>query len=343
MNDDPFDDLSLLPPLPLDAHAVATAHNKNIHDPTLPAAAKHSQNRIRSIVALETAQMFLSLGILKKEDVFKSYVFQQLNHHQFSTSPSPSSSASLPSSSSSSSEQETVSEKEKGVLAALETALEVFYELRNDRQAAATHYQLGSFYSNYWPLCLTEQGQRSDALLEKALLHYREAHGYYSKYDVGPTLILILVDMCDLYLAAFMAQECFLKGKGKGNSNDSASENGKIYLSSFLSRSFIHLLTVSIPSSSQKNVIKHHQSSLGSVAANDDNTDALDNDLISALLGGALQSLLDSRFAFTPAVAIRSRYRDQIGALLVIECVLQTPFQRSLCEHPFNIAFNTPL
>ena len=180
--------------------------------------------------------MFLSLGILKKEDVFKSYVFQQLNHHQFNTSASPSASMPL------SSEQETVSEKEKGVLAALETALEVFYELRNDRQAAATHYQLGSFYSNYWPLCLTEQGQRSDAILEKAFLHYREAHGYYSKYDVGPTLILILVDMCDLYLAAFVAQECFLKGKGKGNSSDSAapatpavaSDSGKTYLPVFV-------------------------------------------------------------------------------------------------------------
>ena len=183
--------------------------------------------------------MFLSLGILKKEDVFKSYVFQQLNHHQFSTSASPSASSMT-----SSSEQETVSEKEKGVLAALETALEVFYELRNNRQAAATHYQLGSFYSNYWPLCLTEQGQRSDAILEKAFLHYREAYGYYSKYDVGPTLILILVDMCDLYLAAFVAQECFLKGKGKGNSSDSAAtatttpavatDGGKIYLPVFV-------------------------------------------------------------------------------------------------------------
>ena len=55
-------------------------------------------------------------------------------------------------------------------------ALEVFYELRNERQAAATHYQLGSFYSNYWPLRLVD-GYRCDAVLEKALLHYREAHG----------------------------------------------------------------------------------------------------------------------------------------------------------------------
>ena len=54
------------------------------------------------------------------------------------------------------------------------------------------------------------------------------------------------------------------------------------------------------------------------MAANDDQTDALENELISALLGGALQSLLDSRFAFTPAVAIRSRYRDQIGRVVVM-------------------------
>ena len=55
-------------------------------------------------------------------------------------------------------------------------ALEVFYELRHDRHAAAAHFQLGAFYSSYWPVRLT-QGRRSDALLEKALLHYREAHG----------------------------------------------------------------------------------------------------------------------------------------------------------------------
>ena len=75
----------------------------------------------------------------------------------------------------------------------------------------------------------------------------------------------------------------------------------------------IHLLIVSITT-----II------IGSVAANDEQTDALENDLISALLGGALQSLLDSRFAFTPAVAIRSRYRDQIGRRMMMECVLTT-------------------
>jgi hypothetical protein len=51
---------------------------------------------------------------------------------------------------------------------------------------------------------------RSDALLEKALLHYQEAHRHYSKYDVGPTLLLILADMCDLYLSAYSASEPFL-------------------------------------------------------------------------------------------------------------------------------------
>jgi hypothetical protein len=39
--------------------------------------------------------------------------------------------------------------------------------------------------------------------LEKALLHYSEAHKYYSRYDISPTLVLILTDMCDLYLASY--------------------------------------------------------------------------------------------------------------------------------------------
>ena len=214
-----------------------------------------------------------------------------------------------------------MSEKEKGVLAALETALEVFYELRNDRQAAATHYQLGSFYSNYWPLCLTENGQRSDAVLEKAMLHYREAHGYYSKYDVGPTLILILVDMCDLYLAAFTAQECFLKGtQGKGTTAATTATTTTTTTTTAVTAPPPPTVTVTATTT----------------AANDDNSIVLENDLISALLGGALQSLLDSRFAFTPAVAIRSRYRDQIGALLMPRQALMTPLPVFL--HGLNAA-----
>lgn len=192
------------------------------------------------------------------------------------------------------------------------SALELFYELRNFRQAAAAHYQLGSFYSSYWPLCPA----RSDALLEKALLHYKEAHGYYSKYDVGPTLLLILIDMCDLYLAAYSATEPYLTSSVKDRAGNETLPSDK---------------TISNPSTASST------SSRGNMTDMEGNTthtlvppsapSESESELVVALLGGALQSLLESRFAFTPAVAERSKYRSQIIALAVdiarrLGCVL---------------------
>ena len=208
------------------------------------------------------------------------------------------------------------------------TALELFYELKNYRQAAAAHYQLGSFYSNYWPLCPS----RSDALLEKALLHYRESHGYYSKYDVGPTLLLILVDMCDLYLGAYTATEPYLissirgkekekekereKVKGKEKSSDvhiesecNTSTQTPRHLSGDTTDTLSH---VHVPPTTNANTMSD---SISASMSDCKSSIESDSDLVVALLGGALQSLLESRFAFTPAVAERSRYRSQIISL----------------------------
>ena len=193
-------------------------------------------------------------------------------------------------------------------------ALELFYELRNFRQAAAAHYQLGSFYSSYWPLCPA----RSDALLEKALLHYREAHSYYSKYDVGPTLLLILIDMCDLYLAAYSATEPYLTSSGKDRPSNENSAAEKVVVNSG---------TSSRPSSG----VGIHAGDIDGISTPTPVPSSApsesESELVVALLGGALQSLLESRFAFTPAVAERSKYRSQIIALAVdiarrLGCVL---------------------
>ena len=192
------------------------------------------------------------------------------------------------------------------------SALELFYELRNFRQAAAAHYQLGSFYSSYWPLCPV----RSDALLEKALLHYKEAHSYYSKYDVGPTLLLILIDMCDLYLAAYSATEPYLTSCVKDRTSTETSPTEKIVSSPGISPS----------SSNGVNAVDTEGSSAQTSIPSSTPSES-ESELVVALLGGALQSLLESRFAFTPAVAERSKYRSQIIALAVdiarrLGCVL---------------------
>lgn len=204
------------------------------------------------------------------------------------------------------------------------TALELFYELKNYRQAAAAHYQLGSFYSNYWPLCPS----RSDALLEKALLHYRESHGYYSKYDVGPTLLLILVDMCDLYLGAYSATEPYLlssiRGKEKGKDREKVKEQERKESSDVHTESECNTST-QIPrhlSGTTTDTLSHvhvppttNTNTMSDSISDSKSSIESDSDLVVALLGGALQSLLESRFAFTPAVAERSRYRSQIISL----------------------------
>ena len=60
----------------LDAAATATATATATAG--ADGTAKLAQYRVRNIVALETAQTFLHLGILKKDDVFKTYAYEQL-------------------------------------------------------------------------------------------------------------------------------------------------------------------------------------------------------------------------------------------------------------------------
>ena len=60
-------------------HAVWALDNVASESGAVKAGTPSGQSRIRSVVASETAQTFLSIGILKKDDVFKSYAFEKMN------------------------------------------------------------------------------------------------------------------------------------------------------------------------------------------------------------------------------------------------------------------------
>lgn len=105
----------------------------------------------------------------------------------------------------------TRSVREKEAVESLETALRIFSALNNHRQIAASHFQLGAL--------LVSVGSGSSKVRERALLHYGEAHKYYAKWDVGSTLVLILLDMCDVYMAAYAEESDGKAGGGRSPSN----------------------------------------------------------------------------------------------------------------------------
>ena len=127
---------------------------------------------------------------------------------------------------------------------------------------------------------------------------------------MGPTLLLILIDMCDLYLAAYSASEPYLlsaasrtdkdKGKGKEEADKSNAAD-----SSHTSTSLVPPTIGSGPPFDPCRV------PVDGAAPREDS----ESEVVVALLGGALQSLLESRFALTPAVALRSKHRSQVISL----------------------------
>jgi hypothetical protein len=154
-------------------------------------------------------------------------------------------------------------------------------------------------------------------LLEKALLHYREAHGYYSKYDVGPTLLLILIDMCDLYLAAYSASEPYLTSASAATHTDGEgddSDTSNLISPSLTHSSSVPPITVTACDPPFDPCYIPAQSQAVAEGATESRSNC-DSELVVALLGGALQSLLESRFALTPAVALMSKHRSQIVSL----------------------------
>ncbi len=160
-------------------------------------------------------------------------------------------------------------------------ALDIFQRLHNDRQSSACHFHLGAVYSQVWPV--EENSQEASNRLRQALNHYKEAHLYYSKFDIGPTLLLILLDMCSLYLGSYAMSELQLNA--------------------------LYLTKKSLMTNSDE--------------LNTSWTPSEASELVVSLLGGALQSLLECRFALTSAVI--DSHRSQMGSLLLRIC-------NSLCQ-----------
>jgi hypothetical protein len=111
--------------------------------------------------------------------------------------------------------------------------LQGFSTLNNTRQIATTNFQLGSFYTK---LCYSKNKKLYSNYIEKALFYYYNAHQYFSKFDVGPTLIEILLDICDLYFYSmhnndmeFILNEQINNNFYVDNNNNNKNNNNKIF------------------------------------------------------------------------------------------------------------------
>ena len=115
---------------------------------------------------------------------------------------------------------------------------------------------------------------------------FSEAHEYYLKYDVNPTLVRILSEMSKIYMTSYL--DCENEVISELNCVRDLMENG----TKSTSIECTDLNSVLPPSTYES---------------------------IASLLGGALKALLDCRFAMTDAVV--SKYADEMGplALEVIE------------------------
>ena len=118
--------------------------------------------------------------------------------------------------------------------------------------------------------------------------------------------------MCDLYLSIYSATEPFLNTtSAAGSLSDSTSQGSP---SPVVGRVLQGI--VGDTGGTTKDVAGTSVEDLGNVS---DVTvppgTGSESEVVIALLGGALESLLESRFAFTPAVAERSRHSRQILSL----------------------------
>jgi hypothetical protein len=136
--------------------------------------------------------------------------------------------------------------------------------------------------------------------LEKALCHYREAHRYYSRFDIGPTLVYILLDMSDIYLASYTALEPRLNELAMiaklfdtyddkhddityGNDDSLSTSDDKRSTTTSIGKS-------SHESSTVTNIQQHNQHII---------------DTAISYLGGSLQAIIECKSAFTTAVVTR--------------------------------------
>ncbi|RHY58999.1 hypothetical protein DYB30_005201 [Aphanomyces astaci] len=81
-----------------------------------------------------------------------------------------------------------------GVLEKFNKALNMYVELRDRRQVAATHYQMASYYS--------QQQVKTKQRMEAARRHYEKALEYFGGVEVGTTFVMIHKQLAELYASS---------------------------------------------------------------------------------------------------------------------------------------------
>ena len=130
------------------------------------------------------------------------------------------------------------------------------------------------------------------------------AHEYYLKYDVNPTLVRILTDMCDIYMTSYL--DCEPEVVSELNCIRDLIDSG----AKSATQTQTETDTQTQTESRERDRDRHRDTTCPTHLL-----PQCTNESITSLLGGALKVLLDCRFAMTEAVV--SRYPHEMALLAV--------------------------